>query len=95
MIQEAKIIRSHQYPVDHMDDLQEEEFNRDMQSINQAMTRGHCSFESILDYEARIYFRYRIADHLEEPQKLLDSIHRVIDHVHSGRALRIEMPGTA
>ena len=93
MIQEAEIIKHHHYPVDHMDDLQEEEFNRDVQSINQAMTRGHCSFESILDDEARIYFRYRIADHLEEAQKLLDSIHRVIDHVHSGRALRIEMPG--
>ena len=92
IIREAEIVRRHHYPIAHMTPEQEEEFHRDIREINEAMMRQDCGFESLLDDEARIYFRYHIADGVEEGSELLDRIHRVVDHLHSGRALRIEMP---
>ena len=89
----AEITRRHAYPIAHMTKEQEEEFNLDARAVNEAMMRRECSFESLLDDAARVYFRYSIADGAENGQELLDRIHRIVDHVHSGRALRIEMPG--
>ena len=90
----AEITRRHAYPIAHMTEQEEEEeFNLDARAVNEAMMRRECNFESLLDDDARVYFRYSIADGAENRQELLDRIHRIVDHVHSGRALRIEMPG--
>ena len=88
----AEITRQHHYPIAHMTPEQEQEFHQDVGEINEAMMRQDCGFESLLDDDARIYFRYHIADGVENRQELLDRIHRIIDHLHSGRAVRIEMP---
>ena len=95
-IEEAQTLRTHHYPMDdHMTEAQEAEFNQDINDINAAQRQGHCKFESLLNDWAEILFRYQVSDNAPQKRQTLDSIQRVINHVHSGRAVRIEIPGAA
>ena len=94
-IVEAQVRRFHNYPVNYMTPSQEEQFYLEIKELNIAMSRRDCSFESFLDEEAQVFFRYSVADHADRREEILDRIHRVINHVHSGRAVRIEMDGNS
>ena len=41
----AEITRRHHYPVAHMTEQQEEEFQQDLRAVNEAMMRRDCIFE--------------------------------------------------
>ena len=83
----------HLYPVAHMTPEEETEFEQAVRTVNHAIMTRQCRFESDLDDEARIYFRYTLLDEAQDPKGILNAIHCIIEQVHAGRAVRIEMPG--
>ena len=89
----AVIRKRHDYPVEYMTPEEQESFHRAVERVNRAVRAGECEFESDLDGEARIYFRYFVRDHARDRKELFDSIDLIVRQVHAGRAVRMEMPG--
>ena len=89
----AEITTKHFYPVAYMTNEEETRFHQAVAEINQDLATRQCSFESDLDEEARVYFRYSVSDAADDPHRVLANIHLVINHVHWSRALRMEIPG--
>ena len=93
VIEAARTTTSHHYPKAYMDEEEERRFNADIQAINAAMNQRECSFETLLDDEAHILFRYSVKPGAENRDRTMESIFNVVDMVHSGKAVRVEMPG--
>ena len=93
LIEAATITTSHHYPKAYMDEEEEGRFNADVAAINAAMGRRECSFETLLDDEAHIFFRYSVEPSAESRDEIMESISNVVEMVHSGKAVRVEMPG--
>ncbi len=93
LIEAATITTSHHYPKAYMDDEEEGRFNADVEAINAAMGRRECGFETLLDDEAHIFFRYSVEPSAESRDGIMESISNVVEMVHSGKAVRVEMPG--
>ena len=85
----------HSYPAEHMTRLEEIQFNNDVEDINRAVRDRVCSFSADLDDNAQVVFHYALLQPSDRGQMVMEAIDRVIDHVHSGRAVRIELPGLA
>lgn len=83
---------SHHYPVAFMDDAQTEAFDQALSDVNAARRNGHCHFDTFLDDTARVIFRYGVQDDAPDRARIHEAIHTVIDAVHSGQAVYIEMP---
>ena len=93
VIEAARTTTSHHYPKAYMNEEEERRFNADIQAINAAMGQRECSFETLLDDEAHILFRYSVNPGAENRDRVMESISNVVDMVHSGKAVRVEMPG--
>ena len=93
LIETATVTNSHHYPKEYMDEGEENRFNADIGAINAAMGRRECSFETLLDDEAHIFFRYSVQPGSENRDRTMESISNVVDMVHAGKAVRVEMPG--
>ena len=97
VLEPATITAKHLYPVAHMTPGEETSFQQAVETVNHAIRTRQCRFESDLDEEARIYFRYALLSSADQdtmdPQRIMDAIHLVIEQVHAGKAVRIEMPG--
>ena len=42
-------------------------FHEAVKTVNQAIMTGQCSFESDLDRDAQVYFRYTLRDNAQNP----------------------------
>lgn len=93
MLGPATVTRTHRYPAAHMTGEEEALFDRAVRTVNSAMTAGRCRFESCLDDGARIYFRYAVEDDAPDRAGIFGAIDRIVNMVHDGKAVRIEMPG--
>ncbi len=69
-----------------------ERFNDAVDLINQARMRSECRFESWLDDDDRVIFRYGISDDAGNRQELQEAMDLVVESVQQGKASRIEMP---
>lgn len=89
----------HHYPREHMSPQEEQQFHRDVETVNQGMRSGQCRFESYLDERAHIIFHYHVNTNPEEEERDGDgtrhAIGRIVDAVHTGKAVRVEMPDGA
>ena len=83
------------YPVAHMNPDEEQLFQDAILAVNTGIMSRHCHFESFLDQQAMIFFRYRIEDHAPNRDNLFQHIHRIIEAVNDGTALRVELPDGA
>ena len=95
-LEPATLRVQHDYPAAHMTPDEEAEFEQAVRTVNAAMAARRCSFESCLDDDARIYFRYGLRDSVRgsrEAGEILEAIDLILRQVHEGRAVRIEMPG--
>ena len=86
---------SHSQPAANMTRLEEIQFTGDVDDINRAVRDGVCSFSADLDDNAQVVFHYALLQPSERGEMVMEAIHRVVAHVHSGRAVRVELPGVA
>ena len=92
VLEPAMITKQHLYPMAYMTPQEESEFQAALEAVNQAVRAGQCRFESDLDQDARVYFRYSVHDNAENREEILGSIALIVQQVHAGKAVRIEMP---
>ena len=84
-----------EYPIAHMDPAEEEQFQQAVNAVNTGIGSRHCRFESFLDYQANILFRYSIEDSAPNRDQLHQHINLIIDAVNTGKAVRVELPDGA
>ena len=94
-IQMATITIKSELPTAHMDTDEENAFNQALATINQATRTHQCNFDSVLDDQANIFFRYSVQDNAADPTSILDAIHNVVNAVFAGKAVRVELPDGA
>ena len=74
---------------------EENAFNQALATINQATRTHQCDFDSVLDDQANIFFRYSVQDDAADPRSIMDAIHKVVNAVFAGKAVRIKLPDGA
>ena len=92
-LEPATVTKKYFYPIKHMTPKEETRFQEAVVQVNHGIMTRQCAFESDLDDEARIYFRYTILEKAQGRTGLLAHIDFIITQVRAGKILRIEMPG--
>ena len=71
---------------------EKERFNEAVQAVNHAVATNQCHFESHLDTQNQVYFRYTIQDDAQDHSAIGENIDLIIKQVRQHKAMRIEMP---
>lgn len=88
----ATVTITHHMPMAWFTPDQEQAFNQAIEAINSAQRLKHCVFDSLLSADAYPIFRYSVSPAAPDPTMLHDAIQLVIQSIHDGKAIRIEMP---